>query len=39
LDQTAEDRSILESAFGQSLVYATWDEDGIHEDPLTGRKI
>lgn len=39
LDQTAEDRSILESAFGQSLVYATWDEDGVHEDPLTGRKI
>lgn len=39
LDKTAEDRGLLGSIFGQSLVYATWDEDGEHEDILTGRKI
>jgi hypothetical protein len=37
LDKTAEDRGLLGSLFGESLVYATWDEDGVHEDPLTGR--
>lgn len=39
LDKTAEDRGLLGSLFGESLVYATWDEDGVHEDPLTGRQI
>lgn len=39
LDHTAEDRGILGSLFGESLVYATWDEDGVHEDLLTGRQI
>lgn len=39
LDKTADDRGLLGSLFGQSLVYATWDEDGVHEDALTGRKI
>ena len=39
LDKTADERGILGSIFGQSLVYATWDEDGVHTDALTGRQI
>lgn len=39
MDKTAEDRGLLGSLFGQSLVYATWDSDGEHEDPISGRKI
>lgn len=39
LDETADERGVLKSLFGQSLVYATWDEDGVHEDPFTGRQI
>lgn len=39
LNKTADERGILDSLFGQSLVYATYDEDTIEEDPITGRKI
>lgn len=39
LDTTADDRGLLGSVFGKSLVYATWDEDGVHEDPISGRQI
>lgn len=39
LDKTPEDRGLLGSIFGRSLVYATYDEDTDEEDPLTGRII
>lgn len=39
LDKTADERGVLGSLFGKSLVYATYDEDTDEEDPLTGRII
>lgn len=39
LDETADERGLFKSLFGQTLVYATWDEDGTHSDPRTGREV
>ena len=41
LDYTAEDQGFLGLKYlgRPSLVYATWDEDGIHYDPLLGRDV
>ena len=39
LNESVNDRSILGKLFGETLVYAQWDEDGMHVDPMTGRQI
>lgn len=41
LDYTAEDQGFLGLKYlgRPSLVYATWDEDGVHYDPLLGRDV
>lgn len=36
LEGTAEDRSFGSKLFGQTLVYATYDKDGMQENPITG---
>jgi hypothetical protein len=30
---------ILRKFFGDTLVYAQWDEDGEHPDPESGRRV
>lgn len=30
---------LLDKVFGDTLVYAQWDEDGIHVDPINGRTV
>lgn len=32
-------QSIFNKFFGDTLVYAQWDEDGVHEDPLSGQTV
>jgi len=39
LDHTAEDRGFFGGLFGETLVYATWDEDGEHFDKTLGRTV
>ena len=39
LDVTPEDMNIFRKLFGQSLVYATWDNDGEHYDEYLGRTV
>ena len=39
LDKTANDLGLLGSLFGETMVYAQWDEDGVHTDPSTGREV
>ena len=38
-DKTVNDLGALGLVFGDSLVYATWDEDGVHEDLMTGEMV
>lgn len=33
----ANDVGLIDKFFGDTLVYGQWDEDGIHDDPRTGR--
>lgn len=37
LDETPEDLNIFKKAFGQTLVYAKWESDGVHVNPQTGQ--
>lgn len=37
LDKSANELGLLNSFFGNTLVYAQWDSDGESIDPLTGR--
>lgn len=37
--ESANDLSIFNKFFVDTLVYAQWDEDGFHVDPETGRTI
>lgn len=39
LEQSSNDRTILKKFFGETLVYAQWDDDGEHQDPLSGFTI
>jgi hypothetical protein len=36
LDDTPEDMSLLDKALGDTLIYAKWEEEGYHIDPITG---
>ena len=36
LDKSANDLGLLDKLFGQTMVYAQWDEDGTHKDPNNG---
>ena len=38
-ETSANDMSLLDKFFGDTLVYAQWDEEGMHIDPETGRSI
>ena len=35
-DKSANDLGFFGSLFKEPLVYAQWEEDGVHEDPFTG---
>lgn len=39
LEESVNDRSILGKLFGQTLVYAQWDEEGSHLDPISNRMV
>ncbi len=39
LEESVNDRSVLGKLFGQTLVYAQWDEDGTHLDPVSNRMV
>lgn len=39
MDKTANELGILGSIFSVPLVYATWDENGTHIDPITGKTV
>ena len=36
LNETPEDQKLLDKAFGRTLKYAIWEEQGTHIDPETG---
>lgn len=36
LEDSAEGQNIFKKLFGQTLVYATYDQDGTQENPVTG---
>lgn len=36
---SANDKNIFDKFFGETLVYAQWDEDGTHLDPESGRTV
>lgn len=38
-EKSANDLNIFSKFFGDTLVYAQWDEEGIHVDPATGRSV
>lgn len=38
-EKAANDLSFIDKFFGDTLVYAQWDEDGTHIDVETGREI
>ena len=38
-EETAHQLSLLDKLFGETLVYAQWDDDGTHNDSETGRLI
>lgn len=35
----ANDIGLIDKLFGDTLVYAQWDEDGVHSDPESGRVV
>lgn len=39
IEKSAQDLNFFDKFFGDTLVYAQWDDDGEHEDPFTGRTI
>ena len=39
LDKSASDLNIFQKFFGDTLVYAQWDEDGISIDPISGTEV
>ena len=39
LDKSAEDLGLFGGLFSTPLVYAKWDSDGDHIDPITGRTV
>lgn len=39
LDETPESMSFFKKMFGETLVYAQWDENGTHVDPMTGQEV
>ncbi len=39
LDKSANDLGLLGSLFGETMVYAQWDDEGSHVDPITGREV
>ena len=38
-EKSVSDLNIFQKFFGDTLVYAQWDEDGIHTDPETNRIV
>lgn len=38
-EESANDLGLLNKFFGDTLVYAQWDEDGTHKDPQSGRIV
>lgn len=38
LDHSAEDQGFLKKAFGETLVYAKYDKDGMQVNPVTGEE-
>lgn len=39
LNTSANELGLLNKFFGKTLVYAQWDEDGVHEDPISGYSV
>lgn len=37
--KSANDLGLFGTAIGETLVYATWDEDGVSIDPITNKQI
>ena len=38
-NKTANDLGLFGTLFNETLVYATWDEDGYSIDPITNRQV
>ena len=38
-EESANDLNILNKFFGDTLVYAQWDEDGVHSNPQNGQVV
>lgn len=38
-DKSLNDLGLLDKIFGDTHVYAQWDEDGVHDDPISGYVI
>ena len=38
-EQSVNELSLFDKFFGDTLVYAQWDEDGVHEDPETKQMV
>ena len=39
LDKSASELNLFQKFFGDTLVYAQWDEDGISIDPISGVEV
>lgn len=39
IDETPESLSLYKKALGDTLIYAKYDEDGYHIDPITGQQV
>ena len=39
MDKSANDLNIFDANFGDTLVYAQWDTDGVSLDPVTGKTV
>lgn len=39
MDKTADELGLFGTIFSKPLVYATWDENGTHIDPVTGKEV
>jgi hypothetical protein len=39
MDKTADELGVFGTIFSKPLVYATWDENGTHIDPVTGKEV
>ena len=38
-EQSANDLGLLSKLFGETMVYAQWEEDGVHKDVESGRMV